>query len=73
VVYEANLTGGLGGEIVARATESLFGSLRAPILRVATPDVPMPAAPTLQAAALPDVAKVVSTVRGLLERNERSL
>jgi pyruvate/2-oxoglutarate/acetoin dehydrogenase E1 component len=73
VVHEANLTGGLGGEIVARATESLFGSLRAPILRVATPDVPMPAAPTLQAAALPDVAKVVSTVRRLLERNELSL
>ena len=72
VVHEANLTGGLGGEIVARATESLFGSLRAPILRVATPDVPMPAAPTLQAAVLPDVAKVVSTVRRLLERNEVS-
>ena len=33
----------------------------------------MPAAPTLQAATLPDVAKVVSTVRRLLERNELSL
>lgn len=69
VVHEANLTGGLGGEIVARASEALFGALRAPILRVATPDIPMPAAPSLQAAAIPDVARVVATVRQLLERN----
>ena len=65
----ANLTGGLGGEIVARASEALFGSLQAPILRVATPDVPMPAAPNLQAAVIPDVARVTATVRRLLERN----
>lgn len=69
VVHEANLTGGLGGEIVARASEALFGSLQAPILRVATPDVPMPAAPNLQAAVIPDVARVTATVRRLLERN----
>jgi pyruvate dehydrogenase E1 component beta subunit/2-oxoisovalerate dehydrogenase E1 component len=68
VVHEANLTGGLGGEIVARASEALFGVLRAPILRVATPDVPMPAAPNLQAAAIPDAARVASTVRRLLGR-----
>jgi pyruvate dehydrogenase E1 component beta subunit/2-oxoisovalerate dehydrogenase E1 component len=68
VVHEANLTGGLGGEIVARASEALFGVLQAPILRVATPDVPMPAAPNLQAAAIPDAARVASTVRRLLGR-----
>ena len=73
VVHEANLTGGLGGEIVARVTEALFGTLRAPILRVAMPDVPMPAAPSLQAVALPNVASVASTVRRLLERSEVSL
>ena len=70
VVHEANLTGGLGGEIVARASEALFGALQGPILRVATPDLPMPAAPNLQAAVLPDVARVASTVRRVLETNE---
>jgi pyruvate/2-oxoglutarate/acetoin dehydrogenase E1 component len=47
VVHEANLTAGLGAELAARATESLFGVLQAPILRVAAPDVPMPEASPL--------------------------
>ena len=66
VVHEANLTAGLGAEVAARATESLFGVLQAPILRVAAPDVPMPAAPSLQAVVVPNVDRVVSTVHAAL-------
>lgn len=66
VVHEANLTAGVGAEIVARASESLFGVLRAPIRRVATPDVPMPAAPSLQAAVIPNVGRVVAAVDRVL-------
>jgi pyruvate/2-oxoglutarate/acetoin dehydrogenase E1 component len=66
VVHEANLTAGLGAEVAARATESLFRVLQAPILRVAAPDVPMPAAPSLQAVVVPNVDRVVSTVHAAL-------
>lgn len=66
VVHEANLTAGLGAEIAARVAESLFGQLDAPIRRVAAPDVPMPAAPSLQAAVVPSADAVASTVRDLL-------
>ena len=67
VVHEANLTAGLGAEVVARASESLFGILEAPIRRVAAPDVPMPAAPSLQAAVVPNVGSVVSAALGVLD------
>jgi pyruvate/2-oxoglutarate/acetoin dehydrogenase E1 component len=67
VVHEANLTAGLGAEVVARASESLFGILVAPIRRVAAPDVPMPAAPSLQAAVVPNVGSVVSAALGVLD------
>jgi pyruvate/2-oxoglutarate/acetoin dehydrogenase E1 component len=63
VVHEANLTAGLGAEVAARATEALFGVLEAPIRRVGAPDVPMPAAPSLQAVVVPNVDRVVSAVR----------
>lgn len=42
VVHEASLTGGLGGEIAARITESEFYSLEAPVLRVTGFDTPYP-------------------------------
>jgi pyruvate dehydrogenase E1 component beta subunit/2-oxoisovalerate dehydrogenase E1 component len=67
VVHEANLTAGLGAEVVARASESLFGILVAPIRRVAAPDVPMPAAPSHQAAVVPNVGSVVSAALGVLD------
>lgn len=67
VVHEANLTAGLGAELAARVSEALFGTLQAPILRVGAPDVPMPAAPSLQAAVVPNVDRVVSAVRATHE------
>lgn len=58
VAHEANLTGGFGAELVARVTEGCWTDLKAPVRRVALPDVRMPAAPALQAALLPSAATV---------------
>lgn len=63
VAHEANLTGGFGAEIAARAAAECFADLRAPVARVACPDVPMPAAPALQAAVVPEAADVAAAVR----------
>lgn len=65
VVHEANLTAGVGAEIAARLSDELFGRLRAPVRRLGAPDVPMPAAPSLQAAVIPGVASVVNMGRVL--------
>jgi pyruvate/2-oxoglutarate/acetoin dehydrogenase E1 component len=65
VVHEANRTGGLGAEVVAETAERLGTRLRA-ARRVATPDVRMPASPTLSAALLPTDDAIVSAVREVL-------
>ncbi len=63
VAHEANLTGGFGAEIAARAATHCFTDLRAPIQRVGTADVPVPAAPALQRAVIPEVSSIVEAVR----------
>lgn len=65
VAHEANLTGGFGAEISARVVEECFSSLRAPIRRVAAPDVHVPAAPVLQQALIPGVADIVAAARSI--------
>jgi pyruvate/2-oxoglutarate/acetoin dehydrogenase E1 component len=66
VLHEACLTGGLGGEVSARIHEELFDSLLAPVARVATPDVVIPAHLRLEAALIPGVADVVDATRRLV-------
>jgi pyruvate/2-oxoglutarate/acetoin dehydrogenase E1 component len=63
ILHEACLTGGLGGEISARINEALFDVLLAPTVRVATPDVVIPANLRLEAALIPGVPEVVAAVR----------
>lgn len=67
VVHEANRTGGFGAEIAARIAEHLLYELDAPIMRLATPDVRMPAAPELQAALIPTAEAIAQSVRQLVE------
>lgn len=69
VVHEANLTAGVGAEIAARATADVFDELLAPVMRVAGMDVPMPAAPSLQSALVPDASRVVGAVRKLVRNS----
>ena len=67
VVYEDNLTGGLGAEVSAIIAERAFDSLDAPVMRCAGPDIPaMPFAPTLEAAYMPTADKIADALRRLL-------
>lgn len=66
VAHEAVLTGGFGGEIVARITEKAFRYLDAPVVRVAAFDSPTPFAPTLEAAVLPNAEKLGQAIRNVV-------
>jgi pyruvate/2-oxoglutarate/acetoin dehydrogenase E1 component len=65
VAHEANLTGGFGAEISARVTELGFDLLDAPIGRVGTPDMRIPAAPSLQRTIIPGADAIVAAVERL--------
>jgi 2-oxoisovalerate dehydrogenase E1 component beta subunit len=65
VLHEATLTGGPGGEVVARIAEKAFEHLDGPIVRIAPPDTPVPYSPPLEEAFLPNVADVVAKAREL--------
>ena len=63
IAHEANLTGGFGAEIAARAAKECFWDLDAPVTRVALPDTRMPAAPTLQRTLFPSVDRIADALR----------
>jgi pyruvate/2-oxoglutarate/acetoin dehydrogenase E1 component len=62
IAHEDTITGGWGAEIAARVADECLGYLEGPIKRVATADVPAPAAPTLEQAVLPQVANILAAV-----------
>src|ERR1700730_3401094 len=62
VVHEAPLTGGFGAEVVATLVEEAFYDLDAPIARVASYDVPYPAA-SLEQWYPPSLDRVVEAAR----------
>jgi pyruvate/2-oxoglutarate/acetoin dehydrogenase E1 component len=63
VVHEAWRRAGAGAEIAAIVAEKAFASLKAPILRVAAEDVPIPFSPVLEQFVLPNAQKVILAVR----------
>ncbi|MCC6209957.1 MAG: alpha-ketoacid dehydrogenase subunit beta [Burkholderiales bacterium] len=63
VVTEAMKFCGAGAEISALAAEEGFGSLKAPIQRVAAPNVPIPFARNLEKLIIPDENAVAAAVR----------
>jgi pyruvate/2-oxoglutarate/acetoin dehydrogenase E1 component len=63
VVEEGPLTGGWAGEVVAYAAEHGLESLD-DVLRIATPDHPIPYSPTLEDAFLPSGEAIAATVQG---------
>jgi 2-oxoisovalerate dehydrogenase E1 component beta subunit len=66
IVYEDNKTLGLGAEVSALIAEEAFEWLDAPIVRLASPDIPaMPYNHELEAWALPDVAAITEAMRQL--------
>ena len=66
LLHEATLTGGIGGELAAIISEHAFEYLDAPVMRVASQDAPVPYAPPLEAAFLPNVEKVVDAAKKLI-------
>jgi acetoin:2,6-dichlorophenolindophenol oxidoreductase subunit beta len=54
---------GWGAEIVSIAAEECFWDLDAPIVRITTPHVPLPAADALEDATIPSVARIAETIR----------
>lgn len=65
VVHEDTRTGGLAGEIAAILCEKAFGQLDGPVFRVTSLDTPVPYAPTLEDAFLPNAQKVFAAAKEL--------
>jgi pyruvate/2-oxoglutarate/acetoin dehydrogenase E1 component len=68
VVHEAVQFGGIGAEITAQIQDEAFDYLDAPILRIGAPYSPVPFSPVLEAAYVPDAARIVEGVRRLVAR-----
>ena len=68
VVYEAWKRLGYGAEIVAMLMETCFDSLKSPVRRVASENVPMPFGEDLEKRVLPSVEKIKVAAQGMLGR-----
>jgi pyruvate/2-oxoglutarate/acetoin dehydrogenase E1 component len=66
IVDEANATCAAGAQVAALIAEHGFEDLDGPVLRVATPDVPIPFSPPLEQAVLPSVERIREACRELL-------
>jgi acetoin:2,6-dichlorophenolindophenol oxidoreductase subunit beta len=54
---------GWGAEIASIVADECFDDLDGPIVRITTPHVPLPAAQSMEDAAMPSVERIVATVR----------
>ncbi len=68
VAQEAIKRGGVGSDVAAIVAEQAFDSLRAPIVRVAGLNTPVPFNLALEKATVPQVADIVAAVRLVLGR-----
>jgi pyruvate/2-oxoglutarate/acetoin dehydrogenase E1 component len=66
VVDEANMTCAAGAQVAALIAQRGFEDLDGPVVRVATPDSPIPFSPPLEQAVLPGVERVKEACRELL-------
>lgn len=67
ILHEDTHTGGFGAEIAATIAEEAFEDLDAPPKRITALDTPVPFAPILEAAYLPQVADVVAGLREIVD------
>jgi len=69
VCQEANLRGGLAGDIVAEIIDRGFDLLDAPPVRVGAPNVPMPYNAGLEAICIPDEENIKEAVRKVMSND----
>jgi 2-oxoisovalerate dehydrogenase E1 component len=67
VVQEDTWTASFAAEILATLAHEAFGSLDAPLRRLATPDIPIPYSAQLMQAVLPGVETIASALQEMLE------
>jgi 2-oxoisovalerate dehydrogenase E1 component len=67
IVHEACKTGGFAAEVCARVVEKEFSSLRAPVIRVAAYDTPMPFNDKLEAAVIPSREAIADAIRAVMK------
>jgi pyruvate/2-oxoglutarate/acetoin dehydrogenase E1 component len=66
IVDESSPRCGLAADIAALVAEEAFDALKAPILKVTPPHTPVPYAPNLEDAYVPDAARVIAAVRRVM-------
>src|SRR6185503_14925014 len=66
IVEEAWPLASISSEITFKVQKDAFDYLDAPILRITTADTPLPYAPTLIEASLPNVTRVVNAVKEVM-------
>ena len=66
IVEEGPITGGVAAELAAGIMERFGDRLMAPVVRVASPDIPVPFTPVLENAYRPDVPRIVEGIRSVL-------
>ncbi len=71
VADPANKTCGAAAEISALVSETIFDSLRAPILRVTIPDTHIPFSPALEKQLYPNAVKIADAVRKVVGAKPR--
>jgi len=67
VVHEDTRTGGIAGEIAAIVNEEIFDHLDGPVLRVTSPDTPVPYSPPLEEFFLPNPRKILEVAGKLVD------
>ena len=70
VAEEANLTGGVGAEIVARAAETVARPIR--VARVAMPDIIHPYSASMERQIIPNASTIAGAVRRLVSSEART-
>jgi acetoin:2,6-dichlorophenolindophenol oxidoreductase subunit beta len=68
IVDEAREACSAASEVSAMVAEHGFDSLRAPVIRVTAPNVPIPFSPPLERALLPSPERIVAAAARLMER-----
>lgn len=66
LIHEDGLTCGFGAEISATITQEAFSVLDAPVMRLATPDIPIPYNKGMMAAVIPSIDRIGAALTSLV-------